>query len=169
MNDDVKRFDAVVSFEDGTWLIELADEPRVHTFGRTIAAARENLADAAALWYELEPCDVDAHVVEVRGLPDGAAALLAATLAARAELAAAQEAAHLTAAYSAGALVQVMSRRDAAELLQLSHQRVHQLAEAPPKVVLDPNRLPGAVARALKGASGQRRKLGGVRLEVGDD
>ena len=40
---------------DGYWLVELADEPRVHSFGRTLTKARAHIVDAAALWYEVEP------------------------------------------------------------------------------------------------------------------
>lgn len=39
---------------DGVWYAELENEPRVHTFGATAPEALQQLADAAALWYEDE-------------------------------------------------------------------------------------------------------------------
>lgn len=40
--------------EGSAWLAEVAEEPRVHTYGRTLAAATENIREALALWLEVE-------------------------------------------------------------------------------------------------------------------
>ncbi len=45
--------------DDGYWLVELEEEPRVHTYGRTLAKAREHIVDASALWFEVPPEDLD--------------------------------------------------------------------------------------------------------------
>src|SRR5919197_1991096 len=46
---------------DGTtaWIVDLADEPRCHTFGRTLRAAQRNIREAAAAWYEVDPSEVE--------------------------------------------------------------------------------------------------------------
>ena len=41
--------------EEGFWLVELIEEPRVHTYGRTLAKARDHIRDATALWFEIAP------------------------------------------------------------------------------------------------------------------
>jgi predicted RNase H-like HicB family nuclease len=37
------------------WLAQLAEEPRVHTFGRSLGEAEYQIEDAARLWYQVEP------------------------------------------------------------------------------------------------------------------
>jgi len=41
------------------WIVELVEEPRCHTFGRTLRAAQRNIREAAAAWYEVEPSQVE--------------------------------------------------------------------------------------------------------------
>lgn len=36
------------------WLARLADDPRAHTFGRTLAEARAAIDEVVGLWYDLE-------------------------------------------------------------------------------------------------------------------
>src|SRR5438034_1038484 len=40
--------------EDQVWLVELKEEPRVHSFGKSLKDAEQNIRDAAALWYQQE-------------------------------------------------------------------------------------------------------------------
>jgi predicted RNase H-like HicB family nuclease len=112
---------------DGVWLVELVEEPRVHTFGRTLAKAREHVRDAAALWFDVAPDSFDL-VDDVR-LPRKAKASLERARAERGRAQAAQETAVTRTRDAARALVddEHLSMRDAAELLGLSHQRVQQL------------------------------------------
>jgi predicted RNase H-like HicB family nuclease len=44
--------------DDGYWLVELEQEPRAHSNGRTLAKAREHIVDATALWFEVGPDDL---------------------------------------------------------------------------------------------------------------
>jgi predicted RNase H-like HicB family nuclease len=112
--------------EDGYWLAELVEEPRVHTFGRTLAKVREHIADATALWFESDGGDFE--IVErfdlgelgakmTRALEERARAREAETSASEALAEAVAEAEALG-----------ISRRDAAGMLGLSHQRVQQLS-----------------------------------------
>lgn len=55
----MKKVTAVFQRDDeGYWLVELAEEPRVHTYGRTLAKARDHIRDATALWFEVAPEEV---------------------------------------------------------------------------------------------------------------
>ncbi len=37
------------------WLVDVADEPGAHTFGRSLAEAKRNAVEVIALWFEIEP------------------------------------------------------------------------------------------------------------------
>lgn len=113
--------------EDGFWLVELVEEPRVHTYGRTLAKAREHIRDAAALWFEIAP-DAFALSEDVR-LPKPIKASVERARKERAKAQAVQEEAAGATREAARALVEQgqLSVRDAADLLGLSHQRVQQL------------------------------------------
>jgi predicted RNase H-like HicB family nuclease len=88
------------------WIVELAEEPRCHTFGRTLRAARRNVREAAVAWYEVDPSEVE--VADDVRLPAPASRAIGRCQALRAR----EREAH----------------RDASVLLGISHQRVHQLA-----------------------------------------
>jgi predicted RNase H-like HicB family nuclease len=135
---DERTFTAVVRREDDFWLADVPALRGVHTFARTLAKLREHLADAIALWLEADRIDrgePDPHVdrstiridLDVRlGAPVRQAA---ATARRRREQAAKAEADALAITRDAArALVDAgLSQRDTAEILGLSHQRVHQL------------------------------------------
>jgi predicted RNase H-like HicB family nuclease len=108
-------------------LVELEEEPRVHTYGRTLAKAREHIVDATALWFEVAPEDL--NVVEDVRLPAPVKAALELARKEREHAQAAQEAAAGATRDAARALVKDgrLSVRDAADVLGLSHQRVQQL------------------------------------------
>ena len=40
--------------EDGRWTIELEEEPRVHTWGKTVDEALTRMREAAALWFDTD-------------------------------------------------------------------------------------------------------------------
>jgi predicted RNase H-like HicB family nuclease len=113
--------------EDGYWLVELAEEPRVHTYGRTLGKAREHIVDAAALWFDLAPAELD--ITEDIRLPGPVRASLELARQARQHAQEAQDAASGATREAALALVRDgnLSVRDAADMLGLSHQRVQQL------------------------------------------
>jgi predicted RNase H-like HicB family nuclease len=124
----VKTLTAVFQRDDeGYWLVELAEEPRVHTYGRTLAKAREHIIDATALWFEVAPEELD--IVEDIRLPEPVKATLELARREREHAQAAQEAAAGATREAARALVKDgrLSVRDAADVLGLSHQRVQQL------------------------------------------
>lgn len=113
---------------DKVWLVEFADEPRVHSYGRTLAAAKRNIRDAASLWYEK---DID--VVDRVEPPDTAKA---AVERARHMRAAAEEAGQEAAGAVKDAVVALrrigLSVREAGEVLGLSFQRISQLSKQDP-------------------------------------
>jgi predicted RNase H-like HicB family nuclease len=56
----VKTYNARLEREDdGRWSIELEEEPRVHTWGRTIDQALSRMREAAALWFQTDEASID--------------------------------------------------------------------------------------------------------------
>lgn len=124
-----KRYTACYTLEDGNWLVELAEVPQVHTFGSTLAKARANIRDALGLWLQADDperidiaerfLDLPADLVDVVTEANGSRTQ-ARALSLRAQDLTAQAARSLVRELG-------MSTRDAAELLHVSHQRIHQL------------------------------------------
>jgi len=112
---------------DGRWVASVREVAGCHTQGRTLAQTRERIREALSLY------DDDTDRAELRDqvkLPGPAQRLLAAYAATKqqAEASAAAAAAAAREAVRAIDVLQV-SRRDAGELLGLSHQRVQQLVD----------------------------------------
>ena len=115
------------SHEGSDWIVEVMDEPRIHSFGRTLAKARTNILDAAALWYEVHPESIEMDpVFDISG---EAFKLLEQLQEARADAARYEEVVRkLTNQAVQELLNRRVSMRDAAEILHLSHQRIQQIA-----------------------------------------
>ncbi|MHB8342203.1 MAG: type II toxin-antitoxin system HicB family antitoxin [Mycobacteriales bacterium] len=129
-----KRYTARYSFEDGNWLVEIAEFPQIHTFARTLGKARANIRDALGLWLRVEDSGALNVVDEVDGLPVELANAVSEAGQSRARAGALLERAQELTAVAARRLVEDigLSTRDAAELLGVSHQRVHQLLHEKP-------------------------------------
>jgi len=121
-------FTAVFTRDDkGMWLVDLVEEVRVRSYGRTLAAARDGIRHAAATWLDLDPDLID--VIEEIRLPDHVRDGVERALTRRQEFLVAQAAAGAATREAARLLVKSagLSLRDAADILGLSAQRVQQL------------------------------------------
>jgi len=116
--------------EGPNWLVELSEEPRVHTFARTLAKAEQHIRDASALWFERDEVPLK-HVY--RDLPMETSEIVLTAREARSEMASAEDRALEATREGAHRLIEVggLSLRDAAHLLGISHQRLHQLVREP--------------------------------------
>ncbi len=114
---------------DGNWLAELAEEPRIHTWGRSLATARANIREATELWFDIEELTVADEFPEWLRSP------LDRALPAR------EEAERVVEAAASATLDAVrdltdhgLSRRDVADVLGISYQRVQQLVDQTQRV-----------------------------------
>jgi DNA-directed RNA polymerase specialized sigma subunit len=122
------RYTAVYSREpDGAWIVYVrGHRHEIHTFARSLRRARENIRDALSLWYD----DADAATIVDR---------IELAPALKEELATTEELARLHSEMSQELAAKRrravralqksgMGTRDIAELLELSQQRVSQIA-----------------------------------------
>lgn len=113
--------------DDHAWNVHVRGLVGCQTYGRSIRQAQRRIREALALWLDVEPDDVvvrdrfPAELASVAAEVDRAR-VVAERAGARAQQQTVEAVKVLT---SLG-----LSRRDAGELLGLSHQRVHQLLEA---------------------------------------
>jgi predicted RNase H-like HicB family nuclease len=115
---------------DGVWLASVVEIPQVHTYGSTLGKAREYLIDALALWLDVSIENLRPEIVHGPALLPTQVQLVVD------EARSARVIAETTAKFSNELLTQAafalvneahLSRRDAGDLLDLSHQRVQQL------------------------------------------
>ncbi len=125
-----RTFKAKFTRQGGNWLVELVDEPRVHTFGRTLGRAKAMILDATALWYELDidQVKIEGETGEVHFGDAELDAVVEEARKARADGKAAKDAE----LEKVGRAVEELSAvgvplRDIAYVLGLSYQRVHQI------------------------------------------
>ncbi len=121
-----KNFVAVYEHDadDNVWLVHIKGVEGCQTYGRTIRQAGSRIREALAAWLDREP---DTLVITPE-MPRDIAVLASAVSQARMEA----EQAGTTAQESTVSAVRQLtdmglSRRDAADLLGISHQRVQQL------------------------------------------
>jgi len=121
-------YTAVYSREpDGAWIVYIrGHRHEIHTFARSLRTARENIRDALSLWYD----DADSATIVDRVELEPA---LEEELAATEELARLHSDVSRKLAAKRRRAVRVLQKkglgtRDIAELLELSQQRVSQIA-----------------------------------------
>jgi len=113
--------------DDDAWDVHIKGVEGCHTYGRSLRQAQAHIREALALWLEREP-----ETLTIRDeLPPSLAQIAEGVARARREADQAGTKAQLATASAVKRLTDLgLSRRDAAELLGLSHQRVQQLLEA---------------------------------------
>ncbi len=123
----VKTYAARLEREsDGRWSVELEEEPRVHTWGKTIDQALSRMREAAALWFQTDEASIE--LVPRPVLPRSTSRTVEQARKARDEARNADQLAIERTREAAAALTsRGISMRDAAAILGISHQRVHQL------------------------------------------
>lgn len=113
--------------EADAWIVHIEGVEGCQTYGRSLRQAQSRVREALAVWLDREPEDL---AIRDR-LPRDLEELARRAQQARAEAERAGSKAQQQAARAAKALTERgLSRRDAAELLGISHQRVQQLLEA---------------------------------------
>jgi predicted RNase H-like HicB family nuclease len=116
---------------DGRWTVELEEEPRVHTWGKTVDQALARVREAAALWFQTEEDQI--NLVPRPVLPKTAGRTVEQARRAREQARDADRVAIEQTRKAAAALTgRGISMRDAAAILGISHQRVHQLLRPEP-------------------------------------
>jgi predicted RNase H-like HicB family nuclease len=133
--ENMKTYTARLEREkDGRWTVELEEEPRVHTWGKTVDQALARMREATALWFQIEEDQIE--LVPRPVLPKSADRTVEQARQAREQARSADRLAVERTRKAAAALTsRGISMRDAAAILGISHQRVHQLlaTEVPPR------------------------------------
>ena len=124
-----KTYTAIYDYDPGdrAWNVRIKGVTGCQTYGRSLRQAQSRIREALALWLDVVPVDLsirDQFPAPLATVADDVAR--ARTAAERAGIKAQQQTVEAVRALTDLGL----SRRDAAELLGLSHQRVHQLLEA---------------------------------------
>jgi predicted RNase H-like HicB family nuclease len=120
--------------EGDAWLVHLAADERAHTYGRTLEEARHNIREVAELWSSLEEDrevdeTIEYELIETFDLGSHTREVVAVQEDRKAKAAIEERLAKHTRS-AAKALAKLgISRRDAADLLGISHQRVQQLVK----------------------------------------
>ncbi len=111
---------------DDAWNVHIEDLDGCQTYGRSLRQAQNRIREALAVWLDRDPA-----TLTIRDqLPEQLAAVADQVARARSAAERAGANAQHQTAQAARALTELgLSRRDAGELLGLSHQRVQQLLE----------------------------------------
>ena len=117
--------------DDGRWTVELEEEPRVHTWGKTVDQALVRMREAAALWFQVAENQIE--LIPRPMLPKTTAQTVERARRAREQARSADRLAVEQTRKAAAALTRRgISMRDTAAILGISHQRVHQLLKSEP-------------------------------------
>jgi predicted RNase H-like HicB family nuclease len=110
--------------ESDAWLVHVDGIEGCHTYGRTLGQAAERISEALGAWLDRDPARLE---IEHRW-PDEVTGLAAEVAAARQVAAEATKRAGEATVAGAMRLARMgLSRRDTAQILGISHQRVQQL------------------------------------------
>lgn len=117
--------------ETGWWVAQVKEAPAAITQGRTIAEARRRIREALGLALDDDAAAKRAKLIDDVKLPPDARRALRKARAARARLETESRKAQDSTAKAVRTLLKRMhlSVRDAGELIGISPQRVHQLAQ----------------------------------------
>ena len=121
-----KRYVAVYERdpESDAWLVHIKGMPGCLTYGRTLRQAEARIQEALAVWLDRDPEGLDI----ASEWPPELEKVATSVLRARRDAAASAQAAGAATAKAAKRLARMgLSRRDTAEVLGISHQRVQQL------------------------------------------
>lgn len=124
-----KTYTAVYEHDDtdDAWIVHIKGIAGCHTYGRSLRQAQGRIREALAVWFDQEPATLTIR----HRFPEPFAAVADDATRARSAAERADAKAHQQTVEAVKALTKLgLSRRDAAELLGLSHQRVQQLLEA---------------------------------------
>ena len=124
-----KTYTAIYDYDadDDAWNVRVKGITGCQTYGRSIRQAQSRIREALGLWLDTTPAQL--HVRDQ--FPAALASVADDVVRARGAAERAGAKAHQQTIEAVKALTDLgLSRRDAAELLGLSHQRVHQLLEA---------------------------------------
>jgi predicted RNase H-like HicB family nuclease len=126
-DENMKTYTARLERErDGRWTVELEEEPRVHTWGKTVDQALTRMREAAGLWFQIDEGQIE--LIPRPVLPKATGHTVEQARQARAQARDADSLAVEQTRKAAAALTgRGISMRDAAAILGISHQRVHQL------------------------------------------
>jgi predicted RNase H-like HicB family nuclease len=124
-----KTYTAIYDYDadDNVWNVRIKGLSGCQTYGRSIRQAQSRIREALAVWLDMSAAELgvrDQFPAELASVADDV--VRARSAAERAGARAQQQTIEAVKALTDLGL----SRRDAAELLGLSHQRVHQLLEA---------------------------------------
>ena len=113
--------------DEDVWNVRIEGVTGCQTYGRSLRQAQSRIREALALWLDAAPTDV-----KIRDqFPGALAAVADDVVRARSAAERAGAKAQQQTMEAVKALTELgLSRRDAAELLGLSHQRVHQVLAA---------------------------------------
>lgn len=110
--------------DEDVWLVHIKSIPGCHTYGRTLRQAEARIREALAAWLDTEPADL----VITSEYPQNVARLASSVSEARYDaMRAGSEAQEVTVQAARELTAMGLSRRDTADLLGISHQRVQQL------------------------------------------
>jgi predicted RNase H-like HicB family nuclease len=110
--------------ESDAWLVHVKNMPECHTYGRSLRQAEARIREALAAWLDRDPEDLE---ISFELPPELADVATKVSQARDAVTTTAKEAGRTTARAARQLDRMGLSRRDTAEVLGISHQRVQQL------------------------------------------